>query len=81
MIKRKVLLAVLENSIGKLPWGSQAGFLLLNSEEVKQAQQVYCSLDIYVSRRELNLNLDGKELYDNAKKCLEQACYEVESYE
>lgn len=80
MIKRKVILAVLENAIGKIPWGSQ-GILLLNTEEMKQAQQVYNSLDIYVSRRELNLNLDGRELYENAKKCLEQAEYEVEGYE
>ena len=39
------------------------------------------TLEIYVGRRELNLNLDGKELYNNAKECLELACFEVENYE
>lgn len=39
------------------------------------------TLGLYVGRGELNLNLDGKELYNNAKECLELACFEVENYE
>ena len=39
------------------------------------------SLKVYIDRGELDLKLTGKDLYNNAKQCLELASYEVESYE
>jgi hypothetical protein len=72
MITRRSLEILLQMMTGKL-------YVSSRQTGKRTMTQIEQSLKVYLDRGEFNLNLDGEELYQNAKECLELAGYEVEA--